>query len=559
MNFNYFINKKSLLCVIQAIVFVVIPVCSFSNEKIQLTLQQAISETLNNQWDIFISKMEIQNQEGFYQSSKGPFDPILTLTGQQMWGKTWSSQLGVDLGEGNTFIVPGVGTFVSHEPGGIEVNLLTTTVTGGLTKKSRFGTSFSVQTSVSRSYNPLDVLSSGYSGIKPYVRTATALISVTIDQPFLKGFLNSKETMDEKSQQLQVQSTKCSFINEVSQQVLDTIEAYWDLIRAHKLLKAYKESEKQNQIFTNDVQALIDKNQVPKSQLSQPLRDLSSAKASVSSTEQDIISSAQRLAIAMGAPEKYVLYCDQRLLLDEFPLQQLYERIPCYTVTKEATQFAIMHRFDLLSLDYNRRAAAMQVKGTFNETLPSLNLELQGTDTNQTYGDGAKSVFSSYDLVAPQRELSIEVSLDFPIFRDYGKGQYRSAKAVKKQADLKYERLKSEIVTSVIEAVNNHNSLITELADVNAAVQEANIYVQQEKTLYKAGMTSLFELLDSHSNQVQQQIRKIEIETMYFQNIAKIHYLLGLIVTGDPLRGNIQIKDVTSLPQELWLQMLGSK
>ena len=51
----------------------------------RLTLSWALSETIENQWDIFISEMEIYNQKGRYQSAEGPFDPVLTLSGQYLY------------------------------------------------------------------------------------------------------------------------------------------------------------------------------------------------------------------------------------------------------------------------------------------------------------------------------------------------------------------------------------------------------------------------------------------------------------------------------------------
>ena len=49
---------------------------SESQEEIEIDLSTAISQTLKNQWDIKIAQREVLKQEGVYQSSKGPFDPV---------------------------------------------------------------------------------------------------------------------------------------------------------------------------------------------------------------------------------------------------------------------------------------------------------------------------------------------------------------------------------------------------------------------------------------------------------------------------------------------------
>ena len=43
---------------------------------IEIDLSTAISQTLKNQWDIKIAQREVLKQEGVYQSSKVPFDPV---------------------------------------------------------------------------------------------------------------------------------------------------------------------------------------------------------------------------------------------------------------------------------------------------------------------------------------------------------------------------------------------------------------------------------------------------------------------------------------------------
>ena len=530
----------------------------FSSTKKQLTLVQALQETLHNQWEIYISDMEIMNKKGQYQSSEGPFDPIFSFTGQYVYGSTYSSQLGVTLPAG-PITIPSVGTLESVPPQGVLVNLLTTNVAAEIRKKTRFGTKLSLQAQAENNYNPLDILNSGYSNLSGYTSIGTGTLVLKIDQPLLKGFLNSKETMTEKSYEYQVEATKCSFLNEISLQLLNTTKSYWDLIKSHKLLKIYKASEKQNAIFVDDVTQLIDKNQLAKTQLSQPLKDYLSTKTTLTQVKQDIIEASQKLAYAMGAPETFMTYCNENLELEDFPVKDIYQKISCDQKLKPAIAYATAHRDDLKALGFYQLACQMQVKGAYNETLPSLDFEFEGTKTNNIYTLGKFAVFKSWDMPYPQKEFSFQLSLNFPLFRDFGKGEYKSAKAQKKQADLKYEKLQYQITTSVIQALNDHNSIINEISEIDQAIQQANIYLDQQKKLFKAGLTDLFELLQAHNNKVEQEVRKIEIETNYYKNIADIRYLMGLVIKGGICVDQIEIDEMNQLPQQLWLQLIGVK
>ncbi|MCH9630769.1 MAG: hypothetical protein S4CHLAM37_07730 [Chlamydiia bacterium] len=525
----------------------------------KLSLHEAITETLGYQWNIFISEMQIQNRAGIYQSSKAPFDPKFQVKAKQGWGDTWSRQLGIELGDDDIFEgVPGVGTIKSRSPGGLQVNILDTNVSGSLVKRTRFGTALSVEASVDRVKNPFFLLNDIYSIDQfNYIRKATANVVVRINQPLLKGFLNSIDTTTERAKQYQLESARYSLVNEMAEQVLETVDAYWDLVKAHKLVKANTVAMNEHQKIVDDVKELIDKNQVAKTQISQASRDLLNAKSNVEKSKQQVVESAQRLSYSMGAPEEYMRYCRMNIKLDDFPIRDIHEMLSCNKTVKPATQFAVAHRADLVSLEYQKKAAAVQVKGTFNETLPTLNLELGGRKTNVAYGKDAKSVFEAFSMPAPERELSVGLSLVFPIFRDYGRGQYKSAKAVKRQMDLRYERLRSKIVSNVIDGINNHNSLIKQLLDTSNSLCEAEVYLEQQKVLFKAGFTDLFELLDSVNKTVFQKVRKIEVEAAYFQNIAKIHYLLGLLVTTGKDGKQFEVQDVVTLPEEIWMKIVG--
>ena len=528
-----------------------------SSQNDQLSLKEAISETLGYQWNIFISEMQVKESEGRYQTSKGPFDPTLRLRATQGWGDTWSRQLGIELGDGDIFEgIPGIGTVKTRQPGGIQVNTLNTTVSGSFEKRTRFGTVMSVEASVEREKNPFFILNDIYSIDQfSYIRDATANVTVRVQQPFLKGFLNSLETVTERSQKYMVDSSKLLMIHEMSEQILETVDAYWDLVKAHKLVHAYKTAVNDHQQIVDDVQALIDKHQVAKTEISQALRDLLTAKTNLEESKQSVVAQAQRLSFSMGNPEEYLRYCNMNIKLDDFPIREIQDLLSCTKMVKPATFFALSHRNDLQALDCISKAAGVEVKGAFNQSLPSLNLELMGKKTNQAYGGDARSVFSAFAMPAPQRELSVGLSLVFPIFRDRGRGEYKTAKAQKRQADLQYQRLRSKIITSVIEAINTHNYLIKQILDVTQGLCEAKVYVHQQNTLYKAGFTSLFEYLESVNKMVFQNVRKVEIEAAYFKNIAKIHYLLGIMVKSDRSGKEFEVFDVVKLPEDIWTQV----
>ncbi|GAB4188235.1 MAG: hypothetical protein Tsb0015_08020 [Simkaniaceae bacterium] len=521
-----------------------------------LSLNSAIEQTLEHQWNIFISEVQVRREEGLYRRSKGPFDPLLNFRISQTWGRDYSEQLGLDIPSGTSFDFPIVGTVTARDPGGVRVNTETAKARASLSKMTRIGTEFAVGSEISREKNPFFLLDQNFVPTFDtfeidYIRMETTSVFFTVNQPFLKNFRYGLDATNEKSQQYRTTASKYDLMYNISSQVLKTILAYWDLVKAKKLLKARIKAEMQNKRYVKLVEDLIKYHQYGEAEISQPMRALENAKTNVTEAQQNIINQAQNLIFAMGTDQDYTALCSFAYSLEDYPQIGLESFLSCQTSAEAAIATALTRRPDIKAIEFREKAAEMEVKGAYNQTLPEVNVYLQGKQTNTTYEKDAKTFFSGYDMPAPQRELTVAVSFSLPLFRDESKGEYMAARANKRQVYLEEQRLRHEITSHVVDALNNHFSLLKKVKESSLALLEAEKYVEQQETLFQAGLTNMFQLLDSHNKKVDQEIRDIEINTAYYSNLAQMHFLLGTLVQEDPQSGSLKVSNVMEFPLNL--------
>jgi outer membrane protein TolC len=519
----------------------------------KISLQEAIEETIANQWDILISEMKVEEQQGAVIQTHAPFDPLLNFVASDRWFNDNTLQNGLNIPPNVSATLPLTGKLTSSYPGGFPLHGYNALFSASLSKKSRLGTQFSIETSTNKTKNTFFDFYNPYPQLSPwsipFIRQGNANISFTINQPLLKGFIYGQETVDEKNKEFLLQAYQNELINNVATQTLSSIEAYWDVVRAQLILEERKKSEADNQRYFDNIFALIEGNQFAKTELQQAIRALADAKSDITIAKQDITLNTETLIFRTGKKEKYSRICQDNVQLDPLPQLDEASKKFCEYDVMAAINFAWHHRKDLKALEYQEKAADIKTKGAFNEILPALNMEFQTKNLNTVYQRPAKTLFEPMNMRVPRTEFALKFSLNFPIFSSLGRGKLISTRAEKHKISYQIEQLKAKIFSEVVSAVNNHQSLMLEMIDVEEATKTAQQYVNDQETLIKQGLTSVFQLLDSHAKLVAMEIKKIEIMTNYAKNLAKLRYLLGALIEQKEEKTNqFSIYELNTLP-----------
>lgn len=522
------------------------------SQKKKLSLNQAIQNTLLNQWGIAIAEEEVDRQTGFLEESQGPFDPLFSLEVSQNWWNNSTRQLGLSFPEGTSFSLPIVETVSAKNPGGFTESGQTTIAKASLQKKLRLGTLFSLGFELNRQKNPFFLLEDPYPSFDAfqdtYIREATANAFFTINQPLLKGFLSGAEAVNEKSRSLELEASKYFLLHKISKELLQTIDAYWDYVGAKEKLLSRKNAEKRVEIYTKDVKKLVEKNQLPKTALTLPNSSLSSTKTEVVMAKQELVIKEQILRFSMGIDvDRFFEGVDQ---LEPLPLFSLPKGSKEELIRK-APGIALQNRYDIKGLKKKQSASYKQIIGAKNEALPELNLVVTGRQTNTNYEKNSH-LFEPFHMIAPKKEIQVVLSLSYPLFRSRGLGRVKSAKAEKRQIDLSLNQTKSQIFSSVIEAMNDLYFLEKEVKEAQLAEEQASKYVSDQSKLFRSGLTSLFELIDAQTRLVFTEIQHIDARVKSAKNLAKIQFLLGTMIECN--EEGYLVRNISQLPKELDLK-----
>ena len=265
----------------------------------KLPLAETLLYTLTNLDDIKISQLNIVANEGIWQNSAGPFDPTLSCNGNFI-----STQNTQDQGADRKTDYPSHNSFIQ-----LSAN-----------KTARAGTNFSLFAQTSKTHNPLWF---------PNDRTNNAFISFRINQPLLRGFLFNQNAVNEASNALQIQASRFDTLQTIAQAILNTTNAYWDLVVNQKILAEIKKEEKKLIELTGRIQKLADANIIARGDLEQTKNRLTGRKLQILASEQSLQGSLQQLKFSMGVsvegfnedqPDLYEL--DDFKILELEPLQK---------------------------------------------------------------------------------------------------------------------------------------------------------------------------------------------------------------------------------------------
>ncbi len=492
-------------------------------KDIPLSLRQAMQFTLEYQQKVKISIEQVNHQAGVVQEYGAPFD--------------WLSEFDLQLIK----VQNAASIYVStREPGD------NNTATISESKKFRIGTEVSVKGEIQQVHDP--------SLVQPPITPATAsyplynMSSITfhINQPFLKGFLYGVEAMRERASVWNLKSVYYDSLFSISQDVLETVNRYWDVVAAQQELKVRKASVESFELLVRKTKRLVDENQLAPSEINQPLANLASERVSYFTAQQVLYSAMQNLKLAIGIVPTVCISKDLIDAVDDFP-ELLSEGDLC-SLMDAFVQYGIKYRLDLKASLMRENEFRTLLTGSRNELLPRLDVFGEYNITYYSRGRESREFFSSLDYQYPERNYTVGLVLSRPLCNDEAKGHYRQNMADLRRTTYETIELKQTIMTNVMNAWMNHFRFLKEIGDAKKATEYFGKLVDDEGKRLVAGVGSLFNLIDYQNRLTDSQARLINIRHDYAQNLARLHFETGLLLEPDSKLCSFAVQNVMHLP-----------
>jgi len=191
-------------------------------------------------------------------------------------------------------------------------------------------------------------------------------------------------------------------------------------------------------------------------------------------------------------------------------------------------RYAVEHRPDIKSLEYQRQAADKQSEISLGKYMPVIRLDAGYYDLDNDYDKLGRSVLGSYDLDQTNRYWLAGISVTWDLF-DGGRSWYESEKFSLDSQRLGALRQEAHntIATGIRKALYSMQEAEQRLASSTGALAAARENYTSEDNRLKAGVSTMTALLDAQSRLVRAQVNKSSASLDYNLAHSELKFMTG--------------------------------
>jgi outer membrane protein len=462
---------------------------SSSNLAPGLTLLDAVQSVLVNQPLVQIQQQQVNISKGIKQQASGQFDT--------------SFSGGITQSRTNTPLT----VFLQQQAlaSGITTGNLVTTLTSynaSAGKLFRTGISASVVLAVTRD---LDNVTQG-RGVN------TSHFDLVVNIPLLRGLGNEAVAAQEAADSLEVEASNLDLAQLTAQLMSTAASDYWNFVAGQENLRIAQDSEQRGRSYVDNVQAFIDADRVPRSDIHEVTANLAGRTATRIGAEQQIEFARLQLAVDMGLTPDQMLSLPHAV--DDFPNPENQPLPPNEFAAKQRyLAESLRRRADFLAAGKRSAEARRLLVAARNQLLPALNLNVITGYSGLKEGKGFEQLFGASIQGAQGVDAALGISFTFPPRNDVARGQLVQNLALLNQAELRRTQITENITAMVSVELDAVRAAIEQVKKAREAVNSFQLALAAERERYRMGISSVVEVLTVEdalttalTNQVQAQL-----------------------------------------------------
>ena len=529
------------------------------NGKIELTLSRVNTLVEENSLDLVSARYNVDiAQTDILRAKSG--QAARGAPGVPLPGEIFASAVGAGVGAASTlntggtgptaitatarqFVVGPRGTFdpdvqaafsfdrASSPLNTAQVAGLTTVITPSTDLTTRVEKSFETGTTFSLSFNS-QRQSSTQRGLI-FNPAYTSRMSLTFYQPLLNGFGRDINRRFIKIAETDLQISRQLFRQQVSTDLQNAQNAYWDLVAAQDAVRAAERALVAAQRLLADNQqqerfgvlARLDVT-TAESALAASRRDLIIAQTNEKNKELQLKALISKSVAALSEVDL--------VTIDPLPEPKDADIPP----VQDAIKTALANSSALQQADLNMQNQRFTIKVTANSLKPTLGLFGSFASSSLTYGPGPLLNQVWYSL--PYPEFAIGISLSFP-FRN------RSAQADNVRANLELRQQETERARTENQTGQDVRAALISLAQSKSQVEAARLAVDSSKASFdaetqklQAGASTPYRVIQLQRDYVAAQAQQIQAQANYAKAQVQLNKVRGLMLQAN----NISLDDV---------------
>lgn len=474
-----------------------------------LKLIEAVKYTLASQTSLQIQQQQVIINRGLRQQAAGQFDTLL----------------GAGINRSRS-IVP-LSTYQQQEAlldGFPTDNLLTnlTTYDMSVGKMWRNGASVSAVLGVSRD---LDNMTNA-------AEVSSSQFSLALQIPLLRGRGREAVAAQEDAAGIEVQASQLDLNQLIAQLMANTATSYWNFVAARKNLEIAQDSEQRGHAYVENVQAFIDADRVPRSDIHEVVANLAGRTATRIAAEHQLIAAANQLALDMGVVPNQILGITGAL--DNFPDSQSQKPPSDEPQTaREYFEESLHRRADFLAAKRREAEARRLLSGARNQTLPSLNLAVTTGYNGLREGHALGALLGAPFANVPGGNAGIGINYSFPPRNDIARGQLLQSQAALSQSELRMTSIAESIHASVYVASDAVWSTIEQSRKAHESVRSFQSALAAEREKYRLGIGSVVDILTVEDRLTTALLSEVQADLAYALALTQLRLATGTIVDPD--------------------------
>ncbi|HTY42341.1 MAG TPA: TolC family protein [Thermoanaerobaculia bacterium] len=365
-------------------------------------------------------------------------------------------------------------------------------------------------------------------------------IGFSVDAALLRNRGVEATGAPEKAAKINYDASYLAYQQSISNSVLATIQAYWNLASAQEQLEIARESYALQTRRVEVTRALIAGDELAPSEISRVLASQASDQGLVLGAERAVNDARVALAIAMGL--SVVQQANAPLAADKLPESTQQTALEQAT-TPPLITLALARRDDLKAATKLEEAGGVLLRAAQINVAPLLNF-------HGDVGGGAVAetalARTSKGWAGPSYHLGF--NLNAPIQNNVARGQLLQADATWKQQAISRADLERTIKADVVQDLRSLKDASGQVAETRRSVDYYTSTIATENEKFRLGESTLIDTILTQQLQTSALFAYVAARQQYANLIAQLRFDTGTLFAQGPDGSVIHLQDLESLP-----------
>jgi outer membrane protein TolC len=364
--------------------------------------------------------------------------------------------------------------------------------------------------------------------------TFRSTVGVSLDVPLGKGWGSGSTGAAEKASRANYTAAMNDYVHSISETILRTSTAYWQVVGAQDQLALYEESAATTRQLLEISERLRRGRSISEADLIQNRARLAEAEAQVLTGRRALFEARLGLASAMGLVVEGIGSVPSAAgTWPEGPDSVALAALR----TESLARLALSRRGDLEAMRNRLKSAQILGKAakadmkrrkdlTLSVSYRGLHEGGDVTDAKLALEGFQKALFD----YSPGPSFKIGFSFDWPFKNNVARGQYVQARSMEHQSQINARNLERVTLAKLEDLIGSIIALTNELEAHEESVENYREVLESEISRYRNGVSSMVEVLQTEEQKISAELTLVSVKQSLASLLSQLRFELGVLL-----------------------------